>query len=161
MMPSSGKGILTADAHPIMTASVRVLLRERCDVTVMVADIGSLSDALVRSDHDLDIADLSIPRISDENVVSLVQRLGPGLWLVVMSDRDDPAVTSECRSAGAHGIGLEREAVNDLVPAVEAVLRGDSYISPPLHKAITYWNIPQDDWSSDSAVNRSSSCMSW
>jgi DNA-binding NarL/FixJ family response regulator len=100
----------------------------------MVADVQSLSDAVVRSDFDLVIANLSIPRISNDNVVSLVKRLRPDIRIIVLSVHDDPAVISECRSAGADGIVLMREAVNDLIPAVEAVLRGDSYVSPSIRK---------------------------
>jgi len=133
-MPSSKKRILIADSHPTMTASVRLLLGDLFDITVMVADVQSLSDAMVRSDFDLVIADLSMPRISNENVVHLVKRLRPSLRLIVLSAHDDPAVIGACWSGGANGIVLKREAVNDLVPAVEAVLRGDSYISPALQK---------------------------
>lgn len=134
-MSSSGKRVLIADAHPTMTTSIRLFLMELCDVTVMVADVQSLSDAVVRSDFDLVIADLSIPRISNENVVCLLRRLRPDIRIIVLSDHDDAAVVSECRSAGADGIVLIREVVNDLVPAVEAVLRGDSYFSPAFQKA--------------------------
>jgi DNA-binding NarL/FixJ family response regulator len=137
MMPSSKKRILIADSHPTMTASVRLLLGNIFDVTVMVADVQSLSDAVVRSDFDLVIANLSIPRISNDNVVSLVKRLRPDIRIIVLSVHDDPAVISECRSAGADGIVLMREAVNDLIPAVDAILRGDSYVSPSLNAGET------------------------
>jgi DNA-binding NarL/FixJ family response regulator len=42
----------------------------------------------------------------------------------------------ECLAAGAEVFVLKRSAVNDLVPAVEAVLRGETYVSPSLLKAI-------------------------
>jgi len=134
-VPSSKKRILIADAHATMAAGVRLLLGNIFDVTVMVADIQSLSDAVVRSGFDVVIANLSIPRISDENVVRLIKRLRPDLPIIVLSVHDDPAVISECRSSGAEGIVLMREAVNDLIPAVEAVLRGCCYVSPSLREA--------------------------
>ena len=134
-MPSPLKRILIADAHPLMAASVRQLLKELFKVSVMVADVPSLSDAVARSDYDLVIADISIPRISSENVVRLLKRLRPDLRLIILSVHDEPVFVNECLAAGAEGFVLKRSAVDDLVPAVEAVLRGETYLSPSLMKA--------------------------
>lgn len=129
------KRILIADAHPTMTASVRLLLKNLFDVSVMVADVQSLSDAVVRNDFDLVIADLSIPRKSDENVVRLLKRVCPDLRLIILSVHDEPVAIEECLKAGAQGFVLKRSAVDDLIPAVEAVMRGETYVSPSLRRA--------------------------
>jgi DNA-binding NarL/FixJ family response regulator len=53
---------------------------------------------------------------------------------------DEKTVVDECLSAGARGFVLKRTAVNDLIPAVEAVLRGGTYVSPSIeqnNKALT------------------------
>jgi DNA-binding NarL/FixJ family response regulator len=134
-MPSPLKRILIADAHPNMVAGVRQLLKELFEVSVMVADVPSLSDAVVRSDYDLVIADISIPRISGENVVRLLKRLRPDLRLIILSVHDEPVYVEECLTAGAEGFVLKRSAVDDLVPAVAAVLRGEIFVSPSLLKA--------------------------
>ena len=128
--------ILIADAHPTMMASVRVLLRETFPVIHMVSDFPSLEDALTSSKFDLVIADLSIPVSSGENVARVIGRLSPGLPFVVLSVHDDPAAASECLAAGARGFVLKRTAVDDLVPAVEAALRGDVFVSPAASKAV-------------------------
>jgi len=129
------KRILIADSHPTMAASIRQLLKEMFEVSVMVADVPSLSDAVVCCDYDLVIADLSIPRISGENVVRLLKRLRPDLRLIILSVHDEPVFIDECLAAGAEGFVLKRSAVDDLVPAVVAVLRGDTYVSPSLIRA--------------------------
>jgi DNA-binding NarL/FixJ family response regulator len=134
-MPLPLKRILIADAHPTMAAGVRQLLKELFEVSVMVADVPSLSDAVVRSDYDLVIADISIPRLSSENVVRLLKRLRPDLRLIILSVHDEPVYIDECLAAGAEGFVLKRSAVDDLVPAVAAVLRGEIYVSPSLLKA--------------------------
>jgi DNA-binding NarL/FixJ family response regulator len=135
LMTVPQKRILIADAHPTMTASVRLLLKDMFDVSVMVADVQSLSDAVVRSDFDLVIADLSIPRKSDENVVQLLKRVRPDLRLIILSVNDEQVAIDECLSAGAQGFVLKRSAVDDLVPAVEAVMQDETYVSPSLRKA--------------------------
>jgi DNA-binding NarL/FixJ family response regulator len=135
LMKVPQKRILIADAHPTMTASVRLLLKNLFDVSVMVADVQSLSDAVVRNDFDLVIADLSIPRKSDENVVRLLKRVCPDLRLIILSVHDEPVAIEECLKAGAQGFVLKRSAVDDLIPAVEAVMRGETYVSPSLRRA--------------------------
>ncbi len=124
--------ILIADAHVTMMAGVRLLLKDRFEVSVMVADQDSLRDTVESNPFDLVIADLSIPTSSSENVARLLKRLSPDLRVIILSVHDEPAVVEECLAAGANGFVLKREAVNGLIPAVEAVLRGDTYVSPSI-----------------------------
>ena len=128
--------ILIADAHPTMMASVRVLLRKTFPVIYMVSDFPSLEDALASSKFDLVIADLSIPVSPGENVARIIERLSPGLPFIVLSVHDDPAAVAECLAAGARGFVLKRTAVDDLVPAVEAALSADVFVSPAASKAV-------------------------
>ena len=124
--------ILIADAHLTMMAGVRFLLKDSFEASVMVADEHSLRDAVESSQFDLVIADLSIQTSSGENVARLLQRVRPELRVIILSVHDEPAVLQECLAAGAKGFVLKRAAVNDLIPAVEAVMRGDTYISPSI-----------------------------
>jgi len=126
------KRILIADAHPTMMAGVRLLLRDRFEVILMVADEPSLRDAVESGQFDLVIADLSVPISSGENVPRLIKKLDPELRFVILSVHDEPAVVDECLAAGAKGLVLKRTAVDDLVPAVDAVLAGKVYVSPSI-----------------------------
>ena len=124
--------ILIADAHLTMMAGVRLLLKDRFEVSVMVADDHSLRDAVENGHFDVVISDLSMPVTSGENVARLLKRLNPGLRVIILSVHDEPAVVEECLAAGVKGFVLKRAAANDLIPAVEAVLRGDTYVSPSI-----------------------------
>ncbi len=126
------KRILIADAHPTMMTSVHTLLRDKFEASVMVADDESLRDAVENGYFDVVISDLSMPVPSGENVARLLNRLNPGLRVIILSVHDEPAVVEECLSAGAKGFVLKRAATNDLVPAVEAVLRGGTFVSPSI-----------------------------
>jgi DNA-binding NarL/FixJ family response regulator len=126
------KRILIADAHPTMMAGIRLLLKDRFDVMLMVADESSLRDAVERDQFDLVIVDLSMPVSSEKNVSRFLQKVSPEVKFIVLSVHDDPVAASECLAAGAKGFVLKRTAVNDLVPAVEGVLRGEVYVSPDI-----------------------------
>ncbi len=74
----------------------------------------------------------SIPVSSGENVARLLKRLSAELRVIILSVHDEPLVVQECLAAGAKGFVLKRAAVDDLIPAVEAVLKGDTYVSPAI-----------------------------
>ena len=128
------KRILIADAHPTMLAGVRVLLKELFDVIFMVADEHSLADAIVTNRPDLVLVDLSMPVASGGNVARLLHRLSPELRFIILSVHDEKTVADACFSAGAKGFVLKRTAVHDLIPAVEAVLKGGTYVSPSIEQ---------------------------
>ena len=128
------KRILIADAHPTMMGGVRVLLQDLLNVIFMVADEHSLADAIITNQPDLVLVDLSMPVSSGENVARLLHRLNPELRFIVLSVHDEKTVVDECLSAGARGFVLKRTAVTDLLPAVEAVLRGGTYVSPSIER---------------------------
>jgi two-component system secretion response regulator SsrB len=66
---------------------------------------------------------------------ALVRRLRfrfPNLKLIVLSVHDEPFVTHTVLQAGANGFVLKRTIGADLLPAVDAVLAGQRYVSPVL-----------------------------
>ena len=97
---------------------------------IMVADEPSLIEVVAGTQLDLVAADLSFPVSSGENVVRLLKRLNPELKAIILSVHDEQTVVDECLAAGTKGFVLKRSASTDLLAAVEAVLKGGTYISP-------------------------------
>src|SRR5262245_40865726 len=128
---SRGRVIL-ADAHPNMLEAVRGLLEGRFTATVMVADEASLLEAAARMQPDLVVVDLSLPVSGGVIVVRTLLDRYPGLRVIVLSVHDEPPALSQALGAGAAGFVLKRTAAVDLTVAVDAVLRGEHYVSPTL-----------------------------
>ena len=126
----SAERIILAETHPTFVGVVRLILQETMGAMFMVADECSLIEAIADTHVDLVIADLSFPVASGENVVRLLQRLKPELKAIILSVHDEQTVVNECLAAGAKGFVLKRTASTDLLPAVEAVLKGGTYVSP-------------------------------
>lgn len=124
-----GKVIL-ADRHQNMLAGERTLLESMFETVFMVADEASLIEAAERLSPDLIIADLSLPVSRELNVARRLKKAYPGIRLIILSVHDEGTAVGECLEAGAVGFVLKRTAVNDLVAAVEAVLKGGVYVSP-------------------------------
>jgi DNA-binding NarL/FixJ family response regulator len=115
-----------------MLEAVRGLLQGRFATTVMVADELSLFEAVVRMEPDLVVVDLSLPVSGTVNIVRALFSLYPGLRVIVLSVHDEHAAVAQALGAGAAGFVLKRTAAVDLKEAVDAVLRGETYVSPVL-----------------------------
>jgi DNA-binding NarL/FixJ family response regulator len=124
--------ILLAETHPTFVGVVRLILKDTMCTMFMVADEHSLTDAVAGTQFDLIIADLSFPVSSSETVIRLLQRLNPELKSIILSVHDEELVVRECLAEGAKGFVLKRTAADDLLAAMEAVLKGGTYISPSL-----------------------------
>jgi DNA-binding NarL/FixJ family response regulator len=122
--------VLLADNHQTMLEGVRNMLENIFDTVFMVADEASLIEAAEKLKPDLIVADLSLPVTKEINIVRRMKTAFPQIKLIILSIHDEQAAFCECIEAGASGIVLKRRAVDDLVPAVESVLKGGTYMSP-------------------------------
>jgi len=124
-----GKVIL-ADNHQNMLAGERSLLENIFETVFMVADEASLLEAAEKLSPDLIVADLSLPVTMEINIARRLKKKFPGIKLIILSVHDEGTAVGECLVAGASGFVLKRTAVNDLAPAIQAVMKGDIYMSP-------------------------------
>jgi DNA-binding NarL/FixJ family response regulator len=115
-----------------MLGGVHGLLDALFESVLMVADERSLADAVAAFQPDLVVVDLSLPRDGEANVARRLLGSHPGLRLIVLSVHDEPTVAGELLKAGVAGFVLKRSAATDLIPAVQEVLRGGTYVCPAL-----------------------------
>jgi DNA-binding NarL/FixJ family response regulator len=113
---------------------MRGLLEGRFAATVMVADEASLLEAVPRLEPDLVVVDLSLPASGGVNAVRTLLGRHPDLRVIVLSVHDEPAALSQALGAGAAGFILKRTAAADFIAAVDAVMRGETYVSPALNR---------------------------
>src|SRR4051794_5649520 len=122
--------VLLADCHLPLLQGIRSLLESRFAAAVVVADEGSVLATIERLDPDLVVVDLSMPVQDGTNIARQLMARFPGLRLIALSVHDEPTVAAQIRDAGVAGFVLKRTAATDLIPAVEAVLGGGSFVSP-------------------------------
>jgi DNA-binding NarL/FixJ family response regulator len=124
-----GGVVVIADRHQDMLEGIRGLLETIFETVVMVADRASLFETVERLEPDLAIVDLSLPISSDINIVRQLKECFPDLKFIMLSVHDEPIVAEEAMTAGAAGFVLKRTAGTDLIPAVEEILEGRTYVS--------------------------------
>jgi DNA-binding NarL/FixJ family response regulator len=125
--------LLLADSHMNMLRGVRGLLEPFFETTLMVTDERSLLEAAEKVRPVLIVVDLSMPVSREINVARSLGKSFPGMKFIILSIHDEPVAMEECLEAGASGFVLKRAADTELIPAVEAVLRGETYVSSTRH----------------------------
>jgi DNA-binding NarL/FixJ family response regulator len=115
-----------------MLGGVHSLLDALFESVLMVADERSLMEAVATFKPELVVMDLSLPGEGEANIAKRLMQRHPELRLIVLSVHDEPTVVSQVRNAGVAGFVLKRAAATDLIPAVNVVLQGGNYVSPPV-----------------------------
>jgi DNA-binding NarL/FixJ family response regulator len=124
--------ILIADDHGIVRAGLRMLL-DRQEGMRVVAEAEDGVDALDKAlsqKPDIAILDVAMPRMTGLQAARHIHDQAPEVHVLLLSMHDDERYLLEALKAGASGYVLKRAADTDLVDAVRAVARGNSFISP-------------------------------
>jgi DNA-binding NarL/FixJ family response regulator len=130
MNTSDFRCVVLADRHHRLMEGVRSLLETTFEVVVMVADEISLSTAVDRMPVGLAVVDLSLTPGQGFGLVRRLRTRFPDLKLIVVGVSGGFKVAQSALEAGANGFVLKRSIATDLFPAVDAVLEGQSYVSP-------------------------------
>jgi DNA-binding NarL/FixJ family response regulator len=124
--------VIIADMHHGILDGIRSLLDPLFQTIVMVASKESLFEATKKLAPDIVIVDLSMPSPKTPSFIKEFTSSFPSEKLIVMSVHDDPHVVDVIVSSGVSGFVLKRTAANDLIPAIQNILDGDTYISPSI-----------------------------
>lgn len=121
---------LLADRHHGLRDSVRGLLETQFETVFMVADEASLLEGAGRLRPTVVVVDLSLSAGDLNGLLGRIAVRAPGAKLLLLSVHDERTVADSAMAAGAAAVVLKRCLGTDLMPAVDAVLAGQSYVSP-------------------------------
>ena len=124
--------LLLADDHVMVRRGLRLVLDAEPDLRV-VAEAGDGIEALEavrRTDLDLAILDVSMPRMTGLQAAAELGSLRPELRVLMLSMHDNEQYLFEALKAGASGYVLKSAADRDLVEACRAALRGEPFLYP-------------------------------
>lgn len=124
--------VLIVDDHPLVRLGFAQLLSDEEDLSVC-GEAESAAEALQLVDElapDLLVVDISLKGTSGLELIKQVRSRRPRLPVLVCSMHDESLFAERALRAGASGYVGKREAPDDLVTAVRAVLAGKRYLSP-------------------------------
>jgi DNA-binding NarL/FixJ family response regulator len=124
--------ILIADDHAIVRSGLKKVLDSKADLEV-VAEAEDGADAVekaLKEDVHVVVLDVSMPRMTGIQAAAELQKRKPELRIVMLSMHDSEQFLFEALKAGASGYVLKSGADTDIVDAVRAAMRGDSFLYP-------------------------------
>jgi len=124
--------ILVADDHEIVRQGLKLVLNAEPDLEVVAeaADGAEAVELGTRDDVHLAILDISMPRLTGLQAATELSRRRPELRLLILSMYDNEQFLFEALKAGASGYVLKSGADSDIVEAVRAAMRGQSFLYP-------------------------------
>ena len=143
--------ILLADDHTLVRAGIRSLLESIDDVEV-VAEAGEGREALdLIAKHRPDVAllDIGMPGLNGLEVAKRTPQASPRTRIIILSMHADPAYVKKALRVGAVGYLLKGASVTELPLAVQAVMRGESYLTPKISSSVVEGILAQDAQESD------------
>jgi DNA-binding NarL/FixJ family response regulator len=124
--------IVLADDHQIVRHGLRTLLSGEPDMKVVAeADNGRAALRLVKELRpDIVIMDISMPDLNGIEATRQVREEHPGVKVIALSMHSDSLFVLNMLKAGASGYLLKDCALEELVQAIRAVMKGKTYLSP-------------------------------
>jgi len=142
--------VLVVDDHPLFRKGVVQLLSDEPDIEVR-AQAGSSKEALdALRRHRVDLAVVDISLEGGSNGIELTKAIRaerPHLPVLILSMHDETLYAERALRAGARGYVMKREALDQFIIAVRAVLQGEIFISPVMSNRMVYDHIHGGDYS--------------
>jgi len=113
---------------------VRFMIQARTEWQV-IAEASDGSEAIQKAEElkpDLIVVDVGLPKLNGIEAARKIRQLSPSSKIVFLSLNKDPEVVRTALSTGALGYVLKTDARSELLPAVDAVLRGKQFVSSSL-----------------------------
>ena len=122
--------ILLADDHVLVADALKSLLEPAYDVVGIVGDGRALLEVAERLKPDLILVDVGMPQLNGLDATRQIKRLQPSVKVMVVTMNEDSTLVAEAFRAGASGYLLKHSASQELLQAIQEVVKGASYLSP-------------------------------
>jgi DNA-binding NarL/FixJ family response regulator len=138
MSKATAVRVLLADDHRLVRAGLRALLDATpgVDVVAEAADGDEAMRRLLELKPDVALLDIAMPKLSGLAVLHQIAATGLGTRVLLLSMYDNDEYVAEAIRAGASGYLVKDAAVEELGLALQALERGDIYLSPAISRKL-------------------------
>jgi DNA-binding NarL/FixJ family response regulator len=128
--------VLLVDDHAILREGIKALLEKQDDIEV-VAEAADGREAIpkaVQFRPDVVVLDISMPTMDGLESTRQMKRENPDIKVLVLTMHDNEEYFFQLLRAGASGYVTKKSVSRELVSAIEAVYRGESFFCPSMAK---------------------------
>ncbi len=130
--------ILIADDHAVLRSGLRMLLSQRSDMEV-VGEIGDGTGVLSLVQQcrpDIVLLDFSMPGRDGLAITRELKQAVPDVRILILTGHEDDNLFRESVEAGASGFVVKRAVEEELIEAIQAIIRGEMYVHPSMTRAL-------------------------
>jgi DNA-binding NarL/FixJ family response regulator len=130
--------VVIADDHAILREGMKVLLQGQSDV-VVVGEAEDGRQAVQRCQElrpDVVLMDIAMPGLGGYEATLEIRRLLPNIRVLVLTQYDNKEYVLRFLRAGAAGYMVKKAVATELVSAIRAVARGETYLHPAVAGAV-------------------------
>ncbi|PJZ68465.1 DNA-binding response regulator [Leptospira perolatii] len=120
------------DDHAILREGLRLIISGQSDLEIVGenANAEKALDEIGKLEPDLVITDISMPGVSGIDLVKGIKRYYPKIQVIILSRHDNEEYIQKLVDLGINGYVLKDDAGEDLLRAIDAVRRKETYLSP-------------------------------
>src|SRR6266404_2473016 len=124
--------VIVCDDHALFREGVKTILNAQPDIEV-IGEAGDGKEAVVLAQRlypDVVLMDISMPVLKGFEAARRIKKLRPDIHVLILTVYDDEDMVARCLDAGASGYVLKDSPPAQLIYAIQAVSRGQQYMSP-------------------------------
>ena len=129
--------LLLADDHTLVRKGLALLIREQRDWELVgEAEDGETAVRMAEATQpQIALLDVEMPGMNGIQAAREIKAVSPTTAVIALSSYGDIQYQEQMFAAGASAYVLKNEAMEDLVAAVAAVLRGERFLSPSAERS--------------------------
>lgn len=122
--------VLIADDHALVRDGIRTILQSQPDIEV-VGEAQSGEEAVagvVKEKPDVILLDIAMPGMNGLDATVAIKEKAPGTRILVLTMHENEEYVLQLFRLGADGYLLKKAAASELMSAIRAVYRGESFL---------------------------------
>lgn len=128
--PDTRLSVLLADDHLLVAEALAAVLATEYDLVGIVADGQTLIHSAAELQPDVIVSDIGMPGLNGIEALPRLKAVAPRSRVVMLTMHRTPAYVQQALSAGASAYVLKHAASTELLDAVRAAGRGETWTSP-------------------------------
>jgi two-component system, NarL family, response regulator NreC len=120
-----------ADDHPLIREAVKTILEEKGFQVIGEASDGEEAVRLCRElEPDIAVLDISMPRLNGLEAARQIKQGRPSTTIILLTMHPEDPYIAQTYRLGITGYVVKSKTVHSLLDAIDAVCRGEIYLSP-------------------------------
>lgn len=128
--------IFIADDHPIFRGGLRQLieLEPHLEIVGEAKDGAEAMQRLLSCQTDVVLLDIDMPKASGFEVLTAIREKGLDIHAIFLTMHKDEKFLNAALDLGVKGFLVKDSAAEEVIDCIEAIVRGEEFISPQLSK---------------------------